>query len=207
MYRVVLLLIGLGAVSTGYAVFEYYHTPYWNRIGIRPYQPVLFSHRHHAGELQIDCRYCHTSVETSAFAGMPSTRTCLTCHSQIFTDTPMLRPVVQSAATGEPLHWTRVNSLPDHVYFNHSIHLAKGIGCTTCHGQVGDMPLMAKAHPLSMRWCIDCHRDPAPNLRPHDELFDAMWTPPSDQAKRGRELARTLHLDIAHLTSCSTCHH
>ncbi|HVU33807.1 MAG TPA: cytochrome c3 family protein [Opitutaceae bacterium] len=207
VFRVVLLGIVLCIASTGYAVLQYYYSPYWNGIGYRRSQPVMFSHRHHAGELHIDCRYCHATVETSAFAGMPSTSTCLTCHSQIFTDTPMLRPVVLSSTRAEPLHWTRVTALPDHVYFNHSIHIAKGVGCTTCHGQVGDMPLMAKAEPMSMRWCISCHRDPAPNLRPASEIFAATWTPPSDQVERGRALERALHIDTTHLTNCSTCHH
>jgi hypothetical protein len=195
----------MGAVA--FAAFEYYHSPYWNGVGIARDQPVLFSHRHHAGELRIDCRYCHTTVETSAFAGMPSTHTCLTCHSQIFTDTPMLRPVVASATRDQPLHWTRVNSLPDHVYFDHSIHIAKGVGCTTCHGNVGEMPLMAKAQPLTMRWCLDCHRDPAPNLRPTHEIFAATWTPPANQTERGRTIAVALQVHPSHLTNCSTCHH
>lgn len=174
--------------SAAYGVFEYYHSPYWNRVGYAPQQPVLFSHRHHAGELGIDCRYCHDTVEKSAFAGMPSTHTCMTCHSQVFTDTALLRPVVLSAERLAPLHWTRVNSLPDHVYFNHSIHLAKGVGCTTCHGEIGNMPLTAKGESLSMRWCVDCHRDPGPRLRPPSEVFAATWTPPADQDFRGRAL-------------------
>jgi hypothetical protein len=207
LFRVVIFAFALGIVSTTYAVFQYYHSPYWDRTGLRRGQPVLFSHRHHAGELHIDCRYCHATVETAAFAGMPSTSTCLTCHSQIFTDTPMLRPVVVSATRDEPLHWTRVNALPDHVYFDHSIHIAKGVGCTTCHGQIGAMPLTAKGEPLTMRWCIDCHRDPAPNLRPRDEIFAATWSPPANQTERGRALAITLNVHPRHLTNCSTCHH
>jgi hypothetical protein len=207
VFRVVLGGAALAAVSTAYAVFQYYRSPYWNGVGMRPAQPVLFSHRHHAGELRIDCRYCHTSVESAAFAGMPSTHTCLTCHSQIFTDTPMLQPVVASAVRDEPLRWTRVNALPDHVYFDHSIHVAKGVGCTTCHGEIGDMPLTAKGEPLTMRWCLDCHRDPAPNLRPREEIFQPSWQPPADQPERGRALAAALHLHTAQLTSCSTCHH
>lgn len=207
IFRVVIALVLLGVASTGYAVLQYYHSPYWNWVGFRRDQPVLFSHRHHAGELGIDCRYCHATVETSAFAGMPSTNTCLTCHSQIFTTTPMLRPVVESAARDEPLRWTRVNALPDHVYFNHSIHIAKGVGCTTCHGQIGDMPLTEKGESLTMRWCLDCHRDPAPNLRPRDEVFAPTWSPPADQAARGRALAAQYQVHTTQLTNCSTCHH
>jgi hypothetical protein len=207
LLRVAILGGALLVASTGYAVLQYYYSPYWNGVGVRRRQPVMFSHRHHTSELGIDCRYCHATVETAAFAGMPSTHTCLTCHSQIFTDTPMLRPVVASAVRGEPLQWTRVNALPDHVYFDHSIHVAKGVGCTTCHGDVGDMPLTAKGQPLSMRWCIDCHRDPAPNLRPREEIFLPSWHPPADETARGRALARALNVHTSQLTSCSTCHH
>lgn len=188
-------------------MLQYYHSSYWTGLGVRRQQPVMFSHRHHAGELGIDCRYCHATVETSAFAGMPSTHTCLTCHSQLFTDTPMLRPVVASGTRDQPLAWTRVNSLPDHVYFNHRIHVAKGVGCTTCHGEVGEMPLTAKGAPLTMRWCLDCHRDPAPNLRPREEIFDATWRPPADQVQRGRALATAYQVHTSTLTNCSTCHH
>ena len=207
VFRVVLVAAVLGVASTGYAVLQYYYSPYWTALGIRRLQPVLFSHRHHAGELHIDCRYCHAAVETSAFAGMPSTHTCLTCHSQIFTDTPMLRPVVESQLRDKPLPWVRVNNLPDHVYFNHSIHIAKGVGCTTCHGEIGDMPLTSAGQPLMMRWCIDCHRDPAPRLRPRDQIFAPRWTPPSNQSELGHALLTEYHVETTHLTNCSTCHH
>jgi len=207
VFRVVLAGLALLVMSTGYATLQYYHSPYWNGVGLRPRQPVLFSHRHHAGELHLDCRYCHAEVETSAFAGMPSTQTCLTCHSQLFTDTAMLRPVVSSGVQNQPLRWKRVNNLPDHVYFNHSIHVAKGVGCTTCHGDVGNSPLMAKAQPLTMRWCLDCHRDPAPNLRPREHVFDAVYVPPKDGVEIGERLMADYHVHTSQLTSCSTCHH
>ncbi|HZP59750.1 MAG TPA: cytochrome c3 family protein, partial [Opitutaceae bacterium] len=134
-----IILFGTTVVAGGYVLYEYYHSPYWDRVGIAPLQPVLFSHRHHAGELRIDCRFCHATVETSAFAGMPTTQTCLGCHSQIFTDTAMLQPVMLSASRGQPLRWHRVTTLPDFVFFNHSIHIAKGVACASCHGSVGDM--------------------------------------------------------------------
>lgn len=207
VFRVAIAAVVLLVVSTGYATLQYYYSPYWHAVGYRRNQPVLFSHRHHAGELHIDCRYCHAEVETSAFAGMPSTNTCLTCHSQIFTDTSMLRPVVESAARNEPLHWTRVNNLPDHVYFNHSIHIAKGVGCTTCHGEIGTQPLTAKGATLMMRWCVDCHRNPAPKLRPRDHLFDAVYTRPINQDALGAKLMAEYHVHTSQLTSCSTCHH
>jgi hypothetical protein len=207
LLRIAIVGGALLLVSTAYAVLQYYYSPYWNLVGIRRPQPILFSHRHHAGELHIDCRYCHATVETAAFAGMPSTNTCLSCHSQIFNETSMLRPVVASAVRGEPLRWTRVNALPDHVYFDHSIHIAKGVGCTTCHGQVGAMPLMAKGEPLTMRWCLDCHRNPEPKLRPRSEVFAAIWTAPKNQVERGHALAAEYQVHTSQLTSCSTCHH
>lgn len=207
LFRVAIVIVAGFVASSGYAVLQYYYSPYWSGLGFHRRQPVLFSHRHHTAELHIDCRYCHATVETSAFAGMPSTNTCLTCHSQIFTDTPMLRPVVASAVRGEPLRWTRVNNLPDHVYFDHSIHIAKGVGCTTCHGEIGNMPLTAVGAPLMMRWCIDCHRNPAPHLRPRDEIFRPLWTPSKNQAERGGGLMAEYHVHTSQLTNCSTCHH
>lgn len=206
-FRLGLCFLALMVVAAGYGAIHYFHSPYWNRIGRRPTQPVLFSHRHHAGELRIDCRNCHTTVETSAMAGMPSTQTCLSCHSQIFTDTVMLRPVVLSAAENKPLTWNRVTHLPDHVYFNHSIHIAKGVSCTTCHGDVGDMPLMAKAEPMSMRWCIDCHRDPAPRLQSTDAVFAAHPPRAGPSPREQSELMTALQIHPGHLTNCSTCHH
>jgi len=207
LFRVALLAVPLLLAATGYTVFAYFHSPYWNGVGVAPSQPVLFSHRHHAGELGIDCRYCHTTVERSAFAGMPTTQTCLTCHSQLFTDTPMLQPVVASAQTGRPLHWQRVTHLPDHVYFDHSIHLAKGVGCTTCHGPVGELALTAKQEPLTMRWCIDCHRDPGPRLRPAAGIFAASAVPPRNTPAQADVLLRAYDVHRSHLTNCTTCHH
>jgi hypothetical protein len=206
LFRAALGLAALGVLGAATAVFAYFHAPWWTRVGYAEDQPVLFSHRHHAGELHIDCRFCHSSVEHSAFAGMPPTETCLTCHSQLFTDTALLRPVVASAERGLPLRWQAVTRLPDHVYFDHSIHVAKGVGCTTCHGDVGGMPLLAKAERVDMRWCLDCHRNPAPALRPRDQLFDPDWTPPPDQEKRGRALMAAYHVQTSFLTDCSTCH-
>jgi hypothetical protein len=168
-------------------------------------QPVPFSHQHHVGGLGLDCRYCHTGVETSAVAGIPPTHTCMTCHSQLYTQTAMLAPVRESLATGQPIHWNKVNRLPDYLYFDHSIHIAKGVGCTTCHGDVANMPLMRQTAPLTMGWCLDCHRDPALNLRPPADVFDPDWRFPADQAKRGPTLAHQA-IDNKHLTDCSVCH-
>ncbi len=206
LFRVGLLGVVLLAAGSGFIASAYYRSTYWNGIGLAPAQPVPFSHRHHAGELRIDCRNCHASVETSAFAGLPSTQTCLNCHSQIFTDTPLLRPVIESAAQNVPLQWTRVTRLPDHVYFDHSIHVNKGVGCTTCHGEVGQMALTAKGESLTMRWCLDCHRDPGPRLRPAAEIFAAA-SPPAPLPGQPAELLRLNHIHAENLTNCSTCHH
>jgi hypothetical protein len=188
------------------AVFAYYHSPWWTRVGFAPDQPVPFSHRHHAGELRIDCRYCHSSVETSAFAGLPPTQTCLSCHSQIFADTALLRPVRLSAERGIPLQWQRASRLPDHVYFDHSIHVAKGVGCSTCHGDVTQLALAAPAERMDMRWCLDCHRDPAPALRPRDQLFATAWAPPPDQARDAAAFLAAHGVHPSALVDCSTCH-
>jgi hypothetical protein len=144
-------------------------------------------------------------VETSAFAGLPPISTCMTCHSQLFTDTPMLRPVVESWRSGRALHWNRVYQLPDFVYFDHSIHVAKGVGCVTCHGRVDRMPLTRRVVPLSMKWCLDCHRDPQKYLRPRERVFDLDWHA-RDQRRLGLRLVRAYRIDTARLTDCSVCH-
>ena len=169
-------------------------------------QPVPFSHEHHVGGLGLDCRNCHTSVTKAAFAGFPPTETCMTCHSQLWTNAQMLAPVRASLASGEPLRWHKVHKLPGYVYFDHSIHIAKGVGCSTCHGAVQTMPLMRQDKPLTMQWCLDCHRDPARYLRSRSEVFDMKWTAPSDQLERGRQLLVQYHIETEHLTDCSKCH-
>jgi hypothetical protein len=173
-------------------------------------QPVQFSHKHHTGDDGIDCRYCHTSVETSASAGMPSTQTCMNCHSQIWADSPYLAPVRESAKTGVPIEWTRVHDLPDYVYFNHSIHVAKGVGCASCHGQVDQMPLMYQASSLQMEWCLQCHREPEKFIRPKDKIFDMKWRLQNKSDEQLSEAHRWKEeykiLDRATMTSCSTCH-
>lgn len=183
----------------------YFHSDTRYGIGDAPAQPVHFSHRLHAGELRLDCRNCHAAVETSAFAGMPSTETCQACHSQLLTDAPELKLVMESSAHKVPLQWERVNRLPDHVFFDHSIHVSKGVGCTTCHGEVGRMDVMAQSAPLTMRWCLDCHRNPAPSLRPAADVFAAM-TPPTRSVPSPVGLPPSDHLHPAILTNCSTCH-
>ena len=175
-------------------------------VGEAVEQPVPFSHKHHVGDDGIDCRYCHSSVETSAFAGIPPLSTCMTCHSQLYTDTAALKPVVDSWRHGVALHWQRVHQLPDFVYFNHSIHVAKGVACETCHGDVDDMPLMQRAHSLSMEWCLGCHRDPAPNLRPPQDVFRMHWRPPADIEQIRRQLISVLDIHPDTMTDCYVCH-
>src|SRR5450432_4865947 len=144
-------------------------------------QPVQFSHKHHVGDDGIDCRYCHTGVETSATAGVPPTKTCMNCHSVLFNNVGYLEPVRESYRTEESLQWVKVHRLADYVYFNHSIHVNKGIGCSSCHGSVNEMPLMYQASPLNMSWCVDCHRNPEQNLRPKDQIYNMNWKAPADQ--------------------------
>ncbi len=175
--------------------------------GAPVHQVVPFSHKHHAGEDGIDCRFCHASVETSRFAGIPSLATCMNCHSQLFTDQPVLRPLMTAARTGGPLAWNRVHNLPDFVYFDHAIHVHKGVGCSTCHGEVDRMPLMHRVASLDMQWCLDCHRAPERFLRPLDEIYDMRWQQPADQWTRGMALKAAYSIrSVRHLEMCSTCH-
>ena len=178
---------------------------YNNQVGLIPPQPVPFSHKHHVSGLGLDCRYCHTAVETAQNAGMPPTETCMTCHSQIWTNAAMLAPVRQSLAEGKPLRWQRVYTLPDYVYFDHSIHIAKGVGCTECHGPIGDMPMTWKATDLYMSWCLKCHRDPGPHLRPRDAIFDPRWQRTA-ATPSGKHLMAQYHIHPETLTDCSVCH-
>jgi hypothetical protein len=202
------LVAVLGAVAVlGGVLYAIMMSPYYTNVNLTREQPVPFSHKHHVGELGIDCRYCHTSVEKSSFAGVPPTQTCMTCHSQIWTNAPMLEPVRASYRDNKSISWIRVNALPDYVYFNHSIHVAKGVGCTTCHGPIAQMPLTYKANTLYMGWCLDCHRQPEKNLRPKSEVFNPNYVQPANQMELGAQLAKEYHLQpLKTLQSCSTCH-
>jgi len=187
-----------------YLILEINRSGYVTRAGEVRDQPIPFSHQHHVGGMGIDCRYCHTSVEVSATAGMPPTRTCLNCHSQIWNQSPMLEPVRASFRDGRPIEWVRVHDLPDFAYFNHSAHVNRGVGCTTCHGPVDKMPLMYQEKSLQMEWCLDCHRHPERYVRPQEEVFNSRWIPPPDQLKKGRDLVD--REKIKPRTSCNTCH-
>lgn len=195
-------------------------SPYTNYAGVNRVQPVPFSHQHHVSGLGIDCRYCHTSVEVSGFAGIPPTKTCMNCHSQIWSNQPMLEPVRESFRTGQSIIWTRVNDLPDYVYFDHSIHINKGVGCNDCHGPVQRMPLMHAEFTLQMEWCLNCHRAPEKYLRPRDQVFNMNYQQPGtlnpvdmdgkkfiDQMSLGNYLKQKYHLrSVQDITSCWTCH-
>lgn len=199
IFGAVFIIAGLLGLLT-----QFNRSPWMTRAHSPIEQPIQFSHERHVASNGIDCRYCHTSVEDSRFAGIPPTKTCMNCHSEIFSDSPFLEPVRASFSTNTPLQWTRVHDLPDFVYFDHSIHVNKGVGCTTCHGQVDKMPLMYQENSLQMEWCIDCHRAPEKYVRPREDVFRVDYQPPSNQAELGARLVA--EYQIQKLTSCSTCH-
>src|SRR5258707_2000285 len=197
------LLLG-GAVM---AIYRLNYSSYATQVGVPIDQPVAFSHQHHVAGLGVDCLYCHTSVEKSAFAGMPSTETCMTCHSQVWTEAPVLEVVRESLAISMPIRWTRVHQLADYVYFDHSIHVRKGIGCASCHGSVDQMPITWKQQTLQMGWCTECHRHPENALRPPAEIFNLNWKPMGNQQAQGLKLLEQAHLrSTQELTDCSACH-
>ncbi|MDE1155983.1 MAG: cytochrome c3 family protein [Acidobacteriaceae bacterium] len=177
--RASLVLTGLIVLALGAALDQLQRSPWVTRQGQRPDQPVPFSHKHHVQGLGLQCQYCHTTVEKSSYAGIPPTKTCMNCHAQIWTNAALLEPVRQSWATGKSIPWIRVHDLPDYVYFNHEIHVSKGIGCASCHGRVDEMPLMYAENTLQMEWCLNCHRNPAKNLRPVSEIYNMAWEGPS----------------------------
>jgi hypothetical protein len=193
----------LGAAGL-WLILEINRSPYVTRAFEAREQPVPFSHAHHVGGIGIECRYCHTSVDRSAFAGIPPTKTCMNCHSQIWSQSPTLEPVRASFRTDTSLEWTRVHDLPDFVYFNHSAHVNKGIGCSTCHGRVDLMPLTWQEHSLLMEWCLGCHRQPEKYVRPKAEVYNIAYEPPADQLELGRKLVREYNIQTR--VSCSTCH-
>jgi hypothetical protein len=179
LIRMSLVLTGIIVIALGVTLNELQRSPWVTRQGQRPDQPIPFSHKHHVEGLGLQCQYCHTSVEQSSYAGIPPTKTCINCHSQIWTNAELLEPVRQSWATGASIQWIRVHDLPDYVYFNHEVHVNKGIGCASCHGRVDEMPLMYQQNTLQMEWCLNCHRNPASNLRPTSEIYNMAWAGPS----------------------------
>lgn len=215
---IIVLLIVVSAALWSFELLQ--RSPFFSWRGVAREQPVPFSHAHHVAGLGLDCRYCHVSVEVSNVAGIPPTKTCMNCHSQIWTNAPMLEPVRESFRTGRSLQWTRVNSLPDFVYFDHSIHVNKGVGCKSCHGPVDRMPLMLAENTLQMEWCLNCHRAPEKELRPRNDVFDMTYEQPStshpvvvngekftDQLALGTYLKKQYHVrSVNDITSCNTCH-
>ncbi len=208
--------------AVAFAVYGFNASSYQTQVNVARQQPVQFSHEHHVAGLGIDCRYCHSTVETANYAGMPATKVCMTCHSQIWTNAEILEPVRASWRENKPLQWTRVHDLPDFVQFNHSIHVQKGVGCYSCHGEVDKMPLMWKENSLHMQWCLDCHRDPAEHLRSKDEIFVMRpRTVPKDKDPHafGEELMKKYNVQTElptdqgfhefpnPLTNCSVCHY
>ena len=197
----ILILLGGGAV-TGF--FWYFGSPEYTDVGYQPVQPVEYSHRLHAGELGMDCRYCHTGVERSPIAGVPPTQTCMNCHTLIKTDSKKLQPVRDSWASGKPIEWLRVHKIPDYAYFDHSAHITAGVGCESCHGDIRSMDVVSQKKPLSMSWCLDCHRNPGPQLRPAAEITTMNYIYPPDQDAFAAKVIRTKHINPP--TTCSGCH-
>jgi hypothetical protein len=199
------LLLFVGGLGATLALLNW--SGYNTNQNVHVDQPIQFSHAHHVGGMGIDCRYCHTTVDESAFANIPPTKTCMNCHSQIWNTAPILEPVRASFRDNTPLQWTRVHDLPDFVYFNHSIHVKQGIGCATCHGRVDQMPLMYQQATLMMSWCLDCHRNPARYVRPRAEVYTMAWERPADDPGLGERLVQEYKIaGVEQLTNCSTCH-
>lgn len=180
-------------------------TPYTHTLKVAIGQPIPFSHMHHVEQLGIDCRYCHTSVEKGPFAGIPATETCYTCHNQVWTNSPLLQPVRDSIATDEPMRWNRVNVVPDFVYFDHSIHIAKGVSCYTCHGPVNEMNLLYKEHAFEMKWCLTCHRNPEEFIREQSEIYNPNYKQPRDK-DFGKALVEHYGIKKEQITNCWVCH-
>ena len=201
LYFVVAVFL-FGLLVIGF--FWYYGSPKYTDVGYRPKQPVSYSHKLHAGDLGMDCRYCHTHVEMSPHANVPSTQTCMNCHTLIGSDSDKLLPVRESWATGDPIQWIRIHKLPDYAYFDHSAHLNAGVGCESCHGNVAAMEVVEQKKPLSMSWCLDCHRNPGPHLRSQDELTKMNWIPPDNQAEIAKRLIK--EKQIVPPLECSGCH-
>ena len=199
---VVVILLGVVAATAVCAPMICARTPFATGEGDPVVQPIAFDHRHHVGDDGIDCLYCHDAAERSAFAGIPASDRCLGCHNQVWSDSALIAPLRASAETGQPIRWQRVHALPDFVYFDHSIHVTRGIGCVTCHGRVDQMAAVFQVAPLTMSWCLDCHRDPAPHLRPRDQITSTTWV-----AAGGAQLAALADAyRPRRLTHCSACH-
>ena len=205
--RISMVAVAVGAVGAFLAYTQIARSSYLTNQYLERQQPVQFSHKHHVGDDGIDCRYCHQTVETTATAGMPSTQTCMNCHSQIWNDSPYLEPVRSSFRDNKPIEWERVHDLPEFTYFNHSIHVAKGVGCSTCHGKIDNMPAVYQENTLQMEWCIACHRAPEQFIRPKSEIYNMQWQDADIDANKRKELKEQYKIRSKEMmTSCSTCH-
>lgn len=202
--KILVFLVVLGGVAT--AGITYYLTPKYTRVGYAPTQPVPFDHSLHAGQLGIDCRYCHTNVESSEHSNIPATHVCMACHSTIKKDSALIVPVRTSYESGDPVPWVRIHKAPDYVYFNHAVHVNRGVSCFECHGRVNEMQVVFQAHPQSMSWCLDCHRAPATRLRPLDQVFNLDWQPASAEAQLTEGQAMVERMKVKPPQSCSGCH-
>ena len=201
------LVAGLSAPVAGLLLVGgvwYYGSPNYTDVGYRPHQPVEYSHKLHVGELGLDCRYCHVSVEVSPVANVPPTKTCMNCHKTVARDSEKLAPVRESDASGFPIQWVRIHKLPDFAYFHHAAHIRAGVGCVTCHGRIDEMERVRQVEPLSMSWCLDCHRNPAPNLRPDDQITNMRWSAPEHQLELASAVIEEKNIDPP--VDCSGCH-
>ena len=208
------IVIVLGALATGaFGAFWYYWTPKYTRVGYQPEQPIPFSHKIHAGQLQMDCRYCHSFVETAAHSNIPTAQVCMSCHSQIQKDNPKLAPLREAWETGKPVQWVQIHKAPDYVYFNHSVHINRGVSCVSCHGRVDQMDVVYHAESHAMKFCLDCHRAPEIGLRPLDKVIDLGWT----ATPKGKESKQQAQLDLGNelkkqrdvnppVNNCAGCH-
>jgi hypothetical protein len=205
--RLTIIGTAFGGALLAWFCLLYTRSSYGTNAGVAREQPIPFSHQHHVGVLGIDCRYCHTTVEHSSYAGMPPTKTCMNCHSQIWVGSKMLQPVRDSYRDNTPLVWDRVYNLPGFVYFDHSIHVQKGIGCSSCHGRIDEMPFTYQIPSLLMDWCLNCHRNPEKEIRPREEVFNIRYEKPADQEALGRKLCKEYDVkDAEQITSCTVCH-
>lgn len=206
--RISMVMVAVLGGTAFYVYTQVARSSYLTGRYLEKQQPVQFSHKHHVGDDGIDCRYCHTTVETTASAGMPPTQTCMNCHNELWKDSPYLEPIRASYRENKPIEWERVHDLPEFAYFNHSIHINKGVGCASCHGDIANMPAVYQENTLQMEWCLSCHRDPAPNIRPKSEIYNTSWNPaditPEGQKEVDAKIKTLRSKEL--LTSCSTCH-
>ncbi|NJP04167.1 MAG: cytochrome c3 family protein [Chloroflexaceae bacterium] len=205
-FKVIVLSLALVVASVLWSMAVLDRSNFTRRVNQPLPQPIAFSHELHAGSLGMNCRYCHSSVDVSSFANIPPSETCMTCHHEIRTNSPDVQKIWESYSTGVPVEWNKVYDLPDHVYFNHSIHVSKGVGCTTCHGQVNEMPVVWRVHDLTMGWCLDCHRNPEKYVRPLDQIYSLEWQPPANQIEQGLQLVETYNINYGELDHCNICH-